>query len=112
MVVKTMQTPATDGVAIDDETRCAHYHGPSDVLAIRLACCNVYYACRECHDALADHPPETWARDQFDVRALLCGRCRQTFPITEYLAEPDQCPRCSGHFNPNCRLHHHLYFQV
>lgn len=101
-----------DGVAIDAETRCDHYHGPNDVLAIRLSCCDVYYACRECHDELAGHTARVWPRHQFDRPALLCGRCHATFPITEYLDAPARCPRCGGDFNENCRFHHHLYFDV
>ena len=101
-----------DGLDMDPETRCGHYHGPNDVLAIQLACCDVYYACRECHDALAGHAAKIWPADQFEAPALLCGRCRRTFSIHAYLDSPTHCPNCNGAFNPNCRLHHHLYFDV
>ena len=101
-----------DGQTMDAETRCAHYHGPTDVLAIQLACCDVYYACRECHDELAGHTARAWPAGEFDAHALLCGRCHKTFSIADYLLEPTHCPHCSGAFNPNCRLHHHLYFEV
>jgi len=48
------------GVGLDDETRCVHYHGPTDIVAIRHKCCGDYYACKDCHDALAGHPMEAW----------------------------------------------------
>lgn len=108
----TLGSLSADGVDIDAQTRCGHYHGPDDVLAIRLACCDVFYACRECHDELADHPAVVWQSDRFKEKALLCGRCQKAFSIHAYLRDPEHCPSCSGLFNPNCRLHHHLYFQI
>lgn len=99
-----------DGVDMDSQTRCGHYQGPNDVLAIQLACCDVHYACRECHDELAGHAGRVWPAHHFDARALFCGRCHQAFSIRAYLDDPNHCPHCAGDFNPNCRLHHHLYF--
>jgi uncharacterized CHY-type Zn-finger protein len=98
------------GVELDPETRCAHWHSPLDVIAIRACCCGAYYACAACHGALADHPLVPWPRDRRDTRAVLCGVCRAELGIDEYLACGHTCPRCGAAFNPRCSLHHHLYF--
>lgn len=108
--MRKFESRSVDGVDMDSQTRCGHYHGPNDVLAIRLACCDVYYGCRECHDALAGHDAEVWPASRFDETALFCGRCGKVFPIRTYLDCPDRCPHCAGEFNPNCRSHHQLYF--
>ncbi|HEY6386383.1 MAG TPA: CHY zinc finger protein [Candidatus Acidoferrum sp.] len=41
------------GLNLDPQTRCAHYHGPSDIISIKMKCCGIYYACKDCHEALA-----------------------------------------------------------
>ena len=98
------------GVDLDAQTRCVHYHSSLDVVAIRMACCRRYYACKECHDALADHPLEAWPRAQWDERAILCGVCRQELTVREYLDCGSTCPRCAAAFNPGCRNHYRFYF--
>ncbi|MBS1717771.1 MAG: hypothetical protein JSS72_08570 [Armatimonadetes bacterium] len=100
------------GIEVDGETRCQHYHGPSDILAIQFHCCGEFYSCRECHDAIADHPAQLWPKAQFESEALLCGKCGHRFSINEYLADGTQCPACQAGFNPGCRNHRHLYFEV
>jgi len=102
--------PVVHGVDLDAETRCAHWHSPLDVIAIRASCCGEYYACAQCHGELADHPLAPWPREQRDVPAVLCGVCRAELGIDEYLASGYACPRCGASFNPRCSLHHHLYF--
>ena len=101
-----------EGVGLDAETRCAHWHGPTDVLAIRFPCCDRWFACFECHAALADHPPKRWAKTSFGAAALACGVCRETFSVKSYLARSEACPACGAAFNPGCALHHHLYFEI
>lgn len=105
-----MSEPVVHGVELDAETRCAHWYSPLDVIAIRASCCGEYYACAECHDALAGHPLAPWPRDRHDALAVLCGVCRAELGIGEYLASGHACPRCGAAFNPRCSLHHHLYF--
>ena len=56
-----LNTPV-HGIDLDPQTRCAHWHSPLDVIAIKMACCGTYYACKSCHDALAGHGLETWPR--------------------------------------------------
>lgn len=99
------------GILQDGQTRCRHYHEPTDVIAIKMACCDTYYACHACHEQLADHPATTWPREMFHRRAVLCGRCGETMTIDQYLACAHQCPSCRAQFNPGCSAHHALYFQ-
>lgn len=103
--------PEIRGVEVDPRGRCAHWRGPRDVVAIRLACCDTWYACHDCHEACADHPPRRWPRDRFHEEAVLCGSCGQRLSIERYLKTPG-CPGCGHPFNPRCALHHPRYFQV
>ena len=99
------------GVNLDAQTRCAHYHSLLDVVALRMRCCEEYYACRECHDLLADHPAEVWPRAEWDADAAMCGVCGGLMSVQTYLACDDRCPACAAPFNPGCRLHRGLYFE-
>ncbi len=98
------------GQTIDDQTRCVHYGGPLDVVAIRFHCCGEFYPCFRCHADAAGHAPSVWPRAEFDARAILCGVCRTTLTITEYRST-DGCPACGAAFNPGCALHHGSYFE-
>jgi uncharacterized CHY-type Zn-finger protein len=102
--------PEVKGVDLDAETRCAHYHSALDIVAIRMACCGAYYACKDCHEALADHPIRVWPRSQWNVRAILCGACGHELTIHEYMSSGYACPHCKAAFNPGCRNHYHFYF--
>lgn len=98
------------GALVDSQTRCVHWAGPLDVLAIRFPCCGGWYPCHTCHEEHADHPARRWPARVRDAQALLCGVCGETSSIREYLDAASECARCGGAFNPNCRLHHALYF--
>src|SRR5579863_5705672 len=98
------------GIEVDSQTRCAHYHSPVDIVAIKMNCCGIYFACKDCHEALADHPITVWTRDQWEVKAILCGSCRRELAIQEYMTSDDRCPSCNAEFNPGCRNHYHHYF--
>ena len=100
------------GVNVDAETHCAHWHSPLDIVAIRMKCCGDWYACKECHEALAGHAIVVWQSDERDERAVLCGACGYTMRIAEYLESPDACPHCAAPFNPGCHHHHHFYFEM
>ncbi|HEX5263461.1 MAG TPA: CHY zinc finger protein [Phenylobacterium sp.] len=102
--------PPVHGLDLDPQTRCAHGHSPLDIIAIRMKCCGAYYACRECHDALADHPAAVWPTAEWDQAAILCGACGHELTVTEYLACDTRCPVCAAAFNPGCARHKHLYF--
>ena len=75
--------PAVRGVNLDPQTRCAHYHGPTDIIAIKIKCCGVYYACKDCHSALADHTIEVWPETEWDEPAILCGACGTELTIRQ-----------------------------
>jgi uncharacterized CHY-type Zn-finger protein len=102
--------PEVRGVELDAETRCVHYHSALDIIAIKTACCGVYYACKDCHAALANHDIKVWPRSEWDVRAILCGVCGSELTIREYMSSNYSCPRCAAGFNPGCRNHHRFYF--
>jgi len=100
------------GVDIDPNTRCAHWHGPTDIIAIKFPCCDTFYSCYECHQTVAEHPPKAWPRSEFDTRAVVCGVCGHILTIAEYMACESVCPQCGAGFNPGCRKHWDLYFEV
>ncbi|SDF60275.1 CHY zinc finger protein [Terriglobus roseus] len=100
------------GVGVDAQTRCARYRSVLDVIAIRMACCGEYFACKDCHEEVADHAIAVWPRLQWDTRAVLCGVCGYELTIHEYMECGNRCPRCEAAFNPGCRNHYHFYFEV
>jgi len=100
------------GVGADSQTRCRHYRGPLDIIAIKFPCCGIYYCCYECHREAADHPAVAWKRSQFDEKAVLCGVCKKQWSIREYLNCGNVCPACGSGFNPGCAKHYPLYFQI
>jgi len=103
--------PRVYGAVVDDATRCVHYNGPTDIVAIEFRCCGRFYPCFQCHADAETHPLERWAPEQWSARAILCGACGHTLPINEYRSVSG-CPSCGAAFNDGCRLHAHLYFEV
>lgn len=116
---RTTEAPALDdrfpvplrGVAVDGETRCAHWDSEVDVVALRFGCCETFYPCFRCHAETTTHEPEVWPRERFDEPAVLCGACRSTLTAREYLDCEDVCPHCGAAFNPGCRKHRDRYFE-
>jgi uncharacterized CHY-type Zn-finger protein len=100
------------GALVDSQTRCAHYASALDIIAIKFPCCDTYYPCYQCHQEVADHPPQVWPRSRFHERAVLCGACGYELTVEEYLNCAYQCPKCRAHFNPGCGSHYHLYFET
>lgn len=98
------------GSILDDETRCMHYSGPTDVIAIKFRCCGRYYPCHLCHEESAGHPATQWPVTEHEARAVLCGVCGDELTIARYL-EVSGCPGCGAQFNPGCALHKHFYFE-
>jgi uncharacterized CHY-type Zn-finger protein len=98
------------GLNLDSQTRCKHYHGPTDIIAIKMKCCGVYYACKDCHQALANHPIEVWPAGEWNQLAILCGACGAELTIHQYMQCHFRCPNCLEHFNPGCRHHYDSYF--
>ena len=106
-----MTRPPVRGVEVDAQTRCAHWHSPLDIVAIRMKCCGEYYACKDCHDALAGHAITVWPREEWNMRAILCGACGTELTILQYLECGNVCPSCGAGFNPCCREHYRFYFE-
>src|SRR5476651_758459 len=97
--------PTVHGVDLDAQTRCVHYHTALDVIAIKMKCCGLYYACKDCHEALAVHDIEVWPRSEWDARAVRCGCCGLETSVEQYLGCGNACPACGAQFNPGCRNH-------
>lgn len=97
--------------AIDNETRCEHYHSQNDRIAIKFYCCGAYFPCIKCHERYGCGNLKVWPRETFDQKAILCGSCKTELTINEYLNSGNQCPACHKAFNPGCALHYHLYFE-
>jgi uncharacterized CHY-type Zn-finger protein len=100
------------GVNLDPQTRCEHYHGPTDIIAIKMKCCGAYYACNACHAALTNHATEVWPENEWSQKAILCGACGVELTIRQYMEGQFRCPACRSQFNAGCRNHYHLYFEV
>ncbi|MFV0434141.1 MAG: CHY zinc finger protein [Leucobacter sp.] len=77
--------PRVLGSTVDEQTRCVHYRGETDVVALRFKCCGDFYPCYKCHDAAVDHPIIRWGAADLHLRAVLCGVCRYELRIDEYL---------------------------
>ena len=107
-----MNLPQVRGIGLDAQTRCGHYHGPTDIIAIKMKCCGEYWACKDCHIELAGHAIAVWPAREWDQLAILCGGCGVEITIREYLACESRCPECGAGFNPGCRKHYQFYFEV
>jgi len=105
------RTPTVRGVDLDPQTRCTHYRSALDIIAIKMKCCGLYYACKDCHNALADHAIQAWPRNERDQQTVLCGACGHELTTTQYMHCNNQCPSCKAPFNPGCRNHYHFYFE-
>lgn len=94
------------GVEVDEQGRCAHWHTERDVVANLCEACGQFWACHECHDALADHP---FGRvDPAASDTVLCGVCGHLSSYVDYSAS-HVCAGCGHAFNPRCALHRGLY---
>ena len=100
------------GVDVDEQTRCAHYHGERDIIAIQFRCCGQWFPCHRCHAEFADHAPEVWPKEEFNTPAVLCGACAYQLTVDVYLEGGSTCPNCSRDFNPGCAKHYDLYFET
>jgi uncharacterized CHY-type Zn-finger protein len=100
------------GVSVTDQTRCVHYDSDLDVVAVRFKCCDTFYACLRCHDALANHPPLRWSKSEREINAIYCGTCQGTMSIREYIGCGNRCPLCGAAFNAGCADHYHFYFEL
>lgn len=112
MEARLIHSTLVHGVDVDDMTRCRHYAGPSDIIAMRFRCCDGYYSCHQCHEALAHHVATRWKRSEYGAKAILCGACGGELTIEQYMASGFLCPACGAMFNAGCKNHYDLYFQL
>jgi uncharacterized CHY-type Zn-finger protein len=104
--------PDVRGVNLDPQSRCEHYSGPTDIVAIKMKCCSVYYARKDCHAVLTDHQIEVWPESEWSQKAILCGACGTELTIRQYMQSESSCPFCGERFNPRCRNHYSHYFKT
>ena len=100
------------GKVIDDAGRCEHWHSPVDIISIKFYCCDDYYPCYECHESESNHYIQTWPKEKWNRKAVLCGVCDHQMSINEYMNSRDACPNCKAEFNPNCKQHWAKYFDL
>ena len=56
-----------------------------DIIAIKFKCCEKYYPCYQCHEETADHPAQIWNKDEWNIKAILCGVCKTELTINDYM---------------------------
>jgi uncharacterized CHY-type Zn-finger protein len=111
-VTRTIHGLEINGVDVDPETRCTHYHGASDIVALKFKCCGRWFPCHRCHEEIADHAAGFWTAEEFDELVVLCGGCGRCMSAREYFRCASICPSCGRSFNPACAEHVHYYFAV
>ena len=94
-------TSQINGLLVDDQSRCQHYHSSLDHVALK---------CYQCHDALEDHSFRAYPCQLKQDKVLICGVCRHEMTIEEY-QEVRACPNCHSAFNPACSKHYDIYFE-
>lgn len=100
------------GLLVDEHTRCVHYHTLLDIVAIQFKCCRQYYACHLCHAESQSHDVVRWDMADLQQPAVLCGACKNTLAIADYLSGEFACLSCGAAFNPGCAAHYDLYFDL
>ena len=98
------------GVLVDDESRCVHYHTDKDIVALQCYECQKYYACYQCHNALETHTFTPYPLSLKEDRPILCGSCKKILTYEEY-SKKSSCPYCKAAFNPACQNHYSIYFR-
>lgn len=94
------------GIDLDQEYRCLHYHTTLDIVGLKCAFYQTYYACYHCHDQLTEHAfVPTGPAEMFPV---ICGHCRKLLSRAGYAC--GHCPYCQSPFNPACHRHKDIYF--
>lgn len=93
------------GRLTDTAGRCRHYHLEMDVVGLKCARCQAYFACYQCHDELTDH---AFVPCQKTEQVAICGACGQRMTYAVYAV--GHCPACGHGFNPRCSVHAGIYF--
>lgn len=100
------------GKPVDDQTRCAHWHGEMDVVAFRFPCCDGWWPCHTCHAEVAGHQAKPWPKSRGGEKSVMCGVCTSRMTGAEYRASDNRCPSCGHGFNPGCKAHWPQYFEL
>jgi uncharacterized CHY-type Zn-finger protein len=100
------------GLSVSPTTQCAHWNSDLDIIAIKHACCSKFYACITCHNELESHEPAVWPISKREERAVLCGKCKYVLTVDEYLHSGSCCTSCGAGFNPGCKGHWGMYFEI
>ena len=98
------------GLLVDDESRCIHYHGEKDIVSLQCYECKKYYACYQCHNAMETHIFSPYPLTLAEDRPILCGVCKRIMTFQEYQKQI-ACPYCKSPFNPGCKQHYSYYFK-
>ncbi|CAH0418075.1 CHY zinc finger protein [Periweissella ghanensis] len=93
------------GIQLDAAGRCVHYHGTTDIAALKCADCQQFFACYNCHDALREH---AFVASPKNDLAVMCGECQTLMNFASYTN--GRCPVCQQVFNPKCAVHYDTYF--
>ncbi|RYN29245.1 hypothetical protein AA0112_g7349 [Alternaria arborescens] len=112
VISNTQEAPIVHGISVTPLTQCTHWHSPLDIIAIKHFCCQKFYACISCHDACESHKSFVWPLARRDESAVLCGQCKHILTISEYMESGSKCTRCASAFNPGCKNHWALYFEL
>ena len=110
--IDTPPSPVVHGLSVTQLTQCAHWHSALDIIAIKHFCCQKFYACISCHDAGESHKSGVWPRSQRSEKAVLCGACKHVLSVDEYMNSGSKCTKCREAFNPGCKNHWDMYFEV
>ena len=77
--------PQIHGLSVTPLTQCTHWHSALDIIAIKHACCQKFYACISCHNALESHDPQVWGVRDRDEKTVFCGACKGVLGVGEYM---------------------------
>ncbi|CUS24882.1 LAQU0S21e00584g1_1 [Lachancea quebecensis] len=106
------------GQLVDDQTRCIHWNSPLDVVCFKFECCEAFYACYSCHESQESHAIKRYNLTLEPAeKVVLCGVCKETMTFEEYrngktCGDELGCPYCGAQFNPGCKLHYSIYFDM
>ena len=94
-------TKKINGLLVDNESRCQHYHSPLDIVALKCYDCQKYYACYQCHDHIEDHRFRAYPCHIRQDKVVICGVCLHEMTIENY-QKSISCSHCHSRFNPAC----------
>lgn len=105
------------GAVVDDQGRCRHYGGPTDVVCHRFPDTGwEFWACHKCFEAENGKPSRRWGADDEKELAIQCGVCRSILGVSFHLERQDAgihaCPHCKAEWNPKCAKHRGRYFDL